>query len=267
MNEDHRDRLYELLPAVYRHRDAEVGLPLRSLMRVIEEQVDVVEQDIQRLHENWFIETCEDWVVPYIADLVGYHPVHESGEPGDTGTLSERTRGRILVPRREVANTVHNRRRKGTLALLELVARDVAGWPARAVEFYRLLAFTQALNHQQLGQGRTVDLRRPATLRRLGGAFDELARTVDVRRVGSLRSRGRYNLPNVGLFVWRHRAYSVTETPARAREDIGSHCYTFSILGNDTPLYSRPVPEVDPTKVARERNLPIPMERRTLEEH
>jgi hypothetical protein len=267
MNEDHRDRLYELLPAVYRHRDAEVGLPLRSLLQVIEEQVDVVEQDIERLYENWFIETCEDWVVPYIADIVGYRPVHESGEPGDTRTISERTRGRTLVPRREVANTVHNRRRKGTLALLELVARDVAGWPARAVEFYRLLAFTQALNHQQLGQGRTVDVRRPATLARLGGHFDELAHTVDVRRVGSLRSRGRYNLFNVGLFVWRHRAYSVTETPARAREDIGSHCYTFSVLGNDTPLYSRPEPEVDPTKVARERNLPIPIERRTLEEH
>jgi hypothetical protein len=267
MNEGHRDRLYELLPAVYRHRDAEVGLPLRSLLRVIEEQVEVVEQDIERLQENWFIETCEDWVVPYIADLVGYHPVHESGEPGDTGTLSERMRGRILVPRREVANTVHNRRRKGTLALLELVARDAVGWPARAVEFYRLLAFMQSLNHRKLGQGRTVDLRRPATLRRLGGAFDELAHTVDVRRVGSLRSRGRHNLPNVGLFVWRHRAYSVTETPARAREDIGSHCYTFSVLGNDTPLYSRPVPEVDPTKVARERNLPILIERRMLEEH
>src|SRR5687767_9139724 len=118
MNEDHTDRLYELLPAIYRQRDAEVGLPLRSLLRVIGEQVDVVNQDINQLYENWFIETCEDWVVPYIADLVGYRLVHEAGEPGDTGTLSERARGRILIPRREVANTVHNRRRKGTLALL-----------------------------------------------------------------------------------------------------------------------------------------------------
>ena len=267
MNQDHRDRLYELLPSVYRQRDAEVGLPLRSLLRVIGEQVEVVEQDIDRLYENWFIETCEDWVVPYIADLVGYRPVHEVGEPRDTVTLSEQKRSRILIPRREVANTVHNRRRKGTLALLELVARDVAGWPARAVEFYGLLVFTQALNHRRLERGRTVDLRGPAALGRLGGPFDELAHTADTRRVGSRQSRGRYNLPNVGLFVWRHQAYSVTETPARAREDIGSHRYTFSVLGNDTPLYVRPAPEADPTQIARETNLPIPIDRHTLDEH
>ena len=28
------------------------------------------EDDIERLYDNWFIETCEEWVVPYIADLL-----------------------------------------------------------------------------------------------------------------------------------------------------------------------------------------------------
>src|ERR671910_43064 len=140
MSELDRDRIYDhLLPMVYRRRDAEVGRPLQSLLRVVEEQVDVLERDIDRLYENWFIETSEDWVVPYIADLVGYRLVHEAGEPGGASTSRERERNRILVPRREVANTVHNRRRKGTLPLLELVAQDVAGWPARALEFYKLL--------------------------------------------------------------------------------------------------------------------------------
>ena len=49
------DYLYDLLPAIYRMRDAERGLPLRDLLRVICEQVDVVEKDIARLYENWFI--------------------------------------------------------------------------------------------------------------------------------------------------------------------------------------------------------------------
>lgn len=116
------DRLYELLPAIYRIRDAEQGEPLKSLLRVIAEQVNLVEEDIARLYDNWFIETCEDWVVPYIADLVGYRPVHEAGEPGDVRSEQGRARNQILIPRREVANTLRYRRRKGTLALLELLA-------------------------------------------------------------------------------------------------------------------------------------------------
>src|SRR5688572_22924550 len=143
------DRLYQLLPAVYRIRDHERGEPLRALLQVVAEQVNLVEADVSRLYENWFIETSDDWVVPYLGDLVGWEIVHDAGEPGDvTGTCGS-ARNRILMPRREVANTIGHRRRKGTLALLELLARDVAGWPARAVEFYAVTAATQALNYQR----------------------------------------------------------------------------------------------------------------------
>ena len=40
------DRLYALLPVVHRMRDAERGYPLKALLRVIAEQVNVVEDDI-----------------------------------------------------------------------------------------------------------------------------------------------------------------------------------------------------------------------------
>ena len=69
------NRLYELLPAIHRMRDAERGYPLKALLQVIAEQVNVVEDDIAQLYENEFIETADDWVVPYIGDLVGYRPV------------------------------------------------------------------------------------------------------------------------------------------------------------------------------------------------
>jgi len=121
------DRLYELLPLIHRQRDAEQGYPLRALLQVIGEQVDVVEEDIEQLYENWFIETAQDWVVPYIGDLVGYRPVHAAGQPGSTDTAQGRLRNKFLIPRREVANTIRYRRSKGTLALLELRANDVAG--------------------------------------------------------------------------------------------------------------------------------------------
>lgn len=258
------DRLYELLPVIYRLRDYDQGEPLRTFLKVIAEQVQVVEEDVDQLYQNWFIETCQDWVAPYIGDLIGYQPVHEAGEPGEVTTPQGQARNKILIPRREVANTVRYRRRKGTLALLEELAKAAAGWPARAVEFYTLLGWTQALNHLRLARGRTADLRNGDALDRLDGPFDELAHTVDVRRINSHRTPGWYNIPSVGLFVWRLREYPVTRTPTYCR-DPQDQCYTFSILGNDTPLYTRWQPEGDPAQIAGEMNLPVPIRRRALE--
>lgn len=262
MNANRADRLYELLPAVYRKRDMEVGLPLRALLRVIAEQAAVVEGDIAQLYENWFIETCEEWMVPYLAELVGYRSVHEGGEAGSPATAEGLARNRILVPRREVAHTIANRRRKGTLAVLESLARDVAGWPARAVEFYRLLAVTQNLNHLQMARGRFVDVREADALDRLDSPFDELAHTVDVRR--------RYNIPSLGLFVWPLSQFPVTRAPAyhleRRAKKGGRNRYTFSVLGNDTRLYTLPIEEPEPAHIAGELNVPTPIRRRAFDE-
>jgi hypothetical protein len=258
------DRLYELLPAVYRKRDAEQGYPLRALLQVISEQVNLIEGDIDQLYENWFIETCQDWAVAYIGDLVGYRPVHEAGEPGEITTTLGRLRNKILIPRREVAKTVRYRRRKGTLALLEQLSKDVAGWPARAVEFYNLLSFCQSINHINLGLGKTTDLRLGDALDRLDGPFDELSHTVDVRRVSSHHSQGRYNIPNIGVYVWPIKSFSVTRALAFCHEKNHQRpfCFTFSILGNDCALFNRPKPETEPTHIAEELNLPVPIRRR-----
>jgi hypothetical protein len=260
------DRLYELLPVVYRRRDAEQGWPLRALLQVIAEQVNVVEADIAQLYENWFIETCQDWVVPYLGDLIGYRVVHEAGEPGNVSTPLGQLRNKILISRREVANTIQYRRRRGTLALLELLANNVAGWPARVVEFGTRLDFAQAINHQQLMRGQTADLRLGNQLDCLDGPFGAVAHTADMRRINSHRTPGHYNLPSIGLFVWRLKAYPVTQTPAYSLEEVGPHCYTFSVLGNDTPLYTHPAGETEPTHIAEELNLPAPIRRRAFEE-
>src|SRR5438874_1774487 len=54
----------------------------------------------------------------------------------------------------------------------------------------------------------TADLRAWERMERVGGPFDTVPRTADVRRV--VPRRGRYNIPNVGLFVWRVRAWPVS---------------------------------------------------------
>ena len=258
------DRLYALLPAIHRMRDADRGYPLKALLRVIAEQVNVVEDDITRLYDNEFIETADDWVVPYIGDLIGYRPVAEAGRPADRPGCEG---ARMLVPRREVANTIGYRRRKGTLALLEQLANDIGGWPARAVEFFKLLGWTQNLQHLHLDRHRTADLRHMDALDLLDGPFDRITHSVDLRRIDSQRTRGRYNVPSVGVFVWRLRSYPITATPACCVEESGPHCFTFSVLGQDAPLYVKPQPERDPTHIAEELNLPVPIRRVAFEAH
>lgn len=262
------DRLYNLLPAVYRIRDAGTGWQLQALLRVIAEQVNVVEADITQLYENWFIETCQDWVVPYIGDLVGYQQVHEAGEPGNITTQEGQELNAILVSRRDVANTIHYRRRKGTLALLEQLTKAVANWPyAYAVEFYKYLGVTQNDNFERSERGRLLDIRDNSALYAIGSPFAKEAHTVDVRRIVSTHSTGRYNIPSVGLFIWRLKVYPVTYTHAYCDEDAGKHCFTFSVLGNDVQLYTNPAPrktiDGQPTTVD-ELNFPNPISLRSF---
>ena len=70
------DRLYALLPAVYRIRDEQQGEPLRALVSLIAQELEALEENIEQLYDDQFIETCADWVVPYIGDLIGYRPLH-----------------------------------------------------------------------------------------------------------------------------------------------------------------------------------------------
>ncbi|MCG8594589.1 MAG: DUF11 domain-containing protein [Kiloniellales bacterium] len=254
------DRLYDLLPVVHRQRDVDRGEPLRALLRVIAEQVGVIEDDLERQYANWFIETCDDWVVPYIGALIGYQaPPQVAEDGGRTGLLFS-----VLTPRRAVANTIRDRRRKGTLPLLELIAKDTADWPVRAVEFYRLLAWMQPVNHHRTARGRTADLRDGLALAHLGGPFDPLARTPDLRRIASARTPGLHNVPHVGVYAWRLKPYAIAREPAYAREDVGPGAYTFSVLGNDVPLFTLPVPEPGPESIAEAPNVPAPILRRVL---
>jgi hypothetical protein len=259
-----RDRLYDLLPAVYRSRDTEQGEPLRALLQVIEEQVELVETDLERLYENWFVETAEDWAVPYIGDLVGWRPPRPLGEVASERGVEALRRNRVLFPRRAVASTIAARRRKGTLALLEQLAADVAGWPARAVEEYRLLALRQHVRHIRLDRRLTADMRDGDALDRDDGPFEELAHLVSVPRIAAHRRRSLFDIPNVALFAWRLRPYSLTRAPALCIDRARNH-YTFSILGNDAPLITRPVAEPAPSHIADESNVPAWIRRRAME--
>jgi len=251
-------RLFELLPAIHRVRDAEIaaqaGLgagPLEELIRVIAGQMALLEENIEQSYDDLFIETCADWVIPYIGDLIGYQSLH--GKVPD-----------VASPRAEVAHTIALRRRKGTAVVLEQLARDVTGWNARAVEFFRDLGWTQYMNHDRPEVHYAPDLRDVESLARIGSAFDTVQHTVDVRRIGS--NRGRYNIPNVGIFLWRLNAYSHTRSPALR---AGPRRYLVSPLGHPVQLYSLPRrPGLGyVTELSAPENVPEPLGRRQMHDH
>ncbi len=218
-------------------------------MSVFAKQAGVVESDIAQLYENWFIETCEDWVVPYLGDLIGVRGLHAVSH----ATFSLRAR---------VANTLGYRRRKGTAAMLEQLAHDSTGWPAHAVEFFELLDTTQNLNHLRPFNVITPDLRRTEVLDLLDTPFDRIAHSVDVRRIAS--GRGKHNIPNIGLFLWRLQSYPLSDANAR-RAGLSPHGrFTFSPLGTSAPLFNVPEPETEITHLAEEINVPAELRRRPL---
>ena len=229
-------------------RDAEQDGPLQALMAVLAEQVSALEENLAQLYDDQFIETAANWVVPYIGDLIGYRALY--------GVTPE-----LTSPRAEVANTIAYRRRKGTAAMLEQLARDVTGWDVRAVEFFQRLATTQYMNHVRPDNLYAPDLRRWEPLERIGTAFDAVAHTADVRHVN--RRRGKYNIPNIGIFLWRLAACPLTRSPAFAVDALR---YTFSPLGHAAPLFTDPVTEDAITHLAEPINVPLPISRRVLHE-
>ena len=120
------------------------GVPgaLQELLDRIGAQFAVLRRSIDRMWENQSIETCDDWVIPYIGDLLATRLV---------SCLDARAQ------RLDVAKTIYYRRRAGTLGLLEELVADIAGRDARAVEFFRRLGRTRHQFDPPIGNAFVAD--------------------------------------------------------------------------------------------------------------
>lgn len=240
MKQPAKDRLYDLLPAVYRMADARQGRPLQALLGVIEEDMNALEEDIEGLYDDWFIETCADWVIPYIGDLLGIE-----GMQYITGGWNLRS---------YVANALSYRRRKGTSVVLKKVAHDVTGWPAHSLEFFRLTAATQNLHHLRSVSFQSPNLKDRSLADSSEGPFGNIPHTVDIRKMNT--GRYRYNISNIGIFLWRLQSYEMDMVNARRIEE---DCYTFDPTGLDLPLFHQPRSHKVETFLADESEIPGPL--------
>lgn len=250
------DRLWALLPAIYRTLDAGptpgANGPLRELVNRIGAQAAVVRRSIDRLSENQSIELCDDWVIPYIGDLVATRIV----------SCLDADAQRI-----DVAKTIYYRRRAGTLGILEQLAADIATLDARCIEFFRRLGRTRhqfdpplsyAIENPISGPvgftggaleiaegligaysgtpaGGFANLRNRYGASNTGTAFDEFSYTADLRR--PVESLGWYNIRNLGVFLWWLATFPIASaTPVSSGGT--SPCFTFDPSGRDVPLFA-----------------------------
>jgi hypothetical protein len=253
------ERLWQLLPAVYRTADTdspEAPGPLRELLNRIGAQVAVVRRSIDRLWADQSIETCDDWVISYLGDLLGTQLVNN---------LDARAQ------RLDVAKTIHYRRRKGTVQVLEELARDVTGWTCHVVEGFHRLARTRHGLDPALGPaafphadpadvaqllaiegltgrltgtpaGGFADLRSPHGAALANSAFDESFHTADVR-IGR-GALGHFGIPKLLVFLWRLTSFPVVAgTPVAVAGGGGQ--YGFDPTGREVPLFLPPAPAVN----------------------
>jgi hypothetical protein len=253
------DTLYNLLPAVYRMRDAQQpGLPLRNLLRAIAGQVDELAADAGQLYDNWFIETCEDDLVPYFAGLVGL----SLGPPQPTSADAARSGIDAIWRRAQVADAIADRSRKGSFSVLEQLAIQATGWPARAIELRRMALATQSVRMPDIGRRPLIDLADADVLALLTTPLSDAAPLSDVRRLSSHRTPGTADPSAVAVWLWRLVADRVSRAPAASAGE--EHRYTFDQLGRDLPLAVIPASD-PPAAPATEPGVAMTITRRALE--
>ena len=259
------EKLWEMIPPIYRLEDGLATQPevLRSLVLILAKQAAILRRSQDHLWDDTFIELCDEWVVPYIGELLGTRLVSASN-----------LRGRRI----DVAKTIYYRRRKGTLRVLEELISDITGWDGKVVEqFKRLGRARHGLDPQPLGlagrisgtqPGGWADLRQAQSSELADGPFDEFFHTTDFRQQRGLS--GRYNLPKLAFYLYRLTAYKIEDaTPFPLGDGLG---FSFDPSGRNIPLFNRrerggaEVYNWENWRSAMEWELPLPIRCRLLSE-
>ncbi|MGY1708339.1 phage tail protein [Geodermatophilus sp. SYSU D00758] len=168
------DRLYAALPALYRVPDAPPAGrgDLLRLLQVLAAPLAVVRQSIDDLHADLFVDTADDAMIPYLAEMVGVRLAFPDAASN----------------RRDVRGTVGWRRRKGTPAALEEMGSELTGQPIVLTEGWRRVQLAQDLDLPR-PERVVVDVRPAVVAEQSGGPLDALHHTVDIRAISATTGR------------------------------------------------------------------------------
>jgi len=216
-------RLYEALPAMYRVPDEPpTGRgELKSLLDVLAVPLAVLRQSIQELHADLFIDTADDRIVPYLAEMVGTALVFPDAESN----------------RRDVRGTVGWRRRKGTPAALEEMGGELTGQSVVLQEGWKRIQLAQDLNLVR-AERVVPDLRPAVVAEQATGPLDALFHAVDVRRISA--TTGRHHPRHVAHWLHPTITFPLREATAADRTLVDSDVrYAIDPLGVRQPLRTR----------------------------
>ena len=157
----------------------------------------MLQEDLEQLYDDQFIETCADWVVALYR------------RPDRLPHAARRHRqGRQPARRGRAHDRLSPAQGHGVGAGAAGARRHRLGRDARSSSSSGW-SMTQYMNHLR---PQCRGCARPAARgsRWSGSAppSTRIMRTIDVRRIAS--GRGRYNIPNVGVFLWRLDACPLT---------------------------------------------------------
>lgn len=140
--------LFRGAPAYFRAEDqSPAGRDeLRQLLEVLAAPLAIARQSIEELHADLFIDSADDWVLRYLAEMVGTTLIFPDADSN----------------RRDIRSTVAFRRRKGTPLMLQEMGETLTGQMVMTQEGWRLVQMTQDLN--LLRPERVIPDIRPAIL-------------------------------------------------------------------------------------------------------
>ena len=176
---DHLSRtaalLYDLIPEFHKRRDraADAAVPpepaeLRAIVEALAAPLAALRQSIEEMYGDLFVDSAGDAMLPVLARSIALDLAFRDPDAN----------------RRDLARAMARRRRKGTPAMLEEMARDLADRQVATREGWKAVMLAQDLNI--LRAERVVANLRPASVaERAAGPLATLARTVDARPISA----------------------------------------------------------------------------------
>jgi hypothetical protein len=211
----YEELLYQLLPQLYRSRDDKELL--KTFVEMFGHELARLRANIDQLQQDFYVDSCQEWVIPYIGDLVGTTVLFNQGARNRT----------------DVKNTIRWRREKGTLGGLEDIAAQIGEWGALAAEMFQELIWSQNLNHLRPRAHWTVNLSDASRVAKIGTPMDASCRVVDIRPIDG--AVGAYQISNVGFWLWMMASQPVAGMDPQ-HED--ARRYYFSPLKRNQILYA-----------------------------
>ncbi|HYP07412.1 MAG TPA: hypothetical protein VER03_14360, partial [Bryobacteraceae bacterium] len=217
--------LYRAVPAYFRNEDQPPAgrEELRQLLHVLAAPLAIARQNIEELHADLFIDSADDWVLRYLAEMVGTTLIFPDADSN----------------RRDVRSTIGFRRRKGTPLMLQDMGETLTGQMVVTQEGWRLVQMTQDLNLLRLD--RVIPDIRPAILAETeSGPLCATHHIVDIRSIS--RTTGVFHAKHVAHWAHPTLLFPLEEGfPFDLRDPLTDPDFRFAFhpLGIFLPLRAR----------------------------